>query len=184
MAKLVHTKKCRDLVRPTLPGSTWKKKLLHCLRHFLLSSGSSHVDQSRQCCYYCCICCMPLGFHYVMRRGGMLPHRRGFASCRRIHVMWCTSEFAWLMHAYMCTHILTHTHAHSHTYTHRHTGSSTVSTSFALLRQAELQLKDLVRKKFAEAVQEGNTQDVERYDVLSFFLAHTALQDKSGAVGA
>ena len=90
--------------------------------------------------------------------------------------------------AYACIHVHshthTHTHAHSHTYTHRHTGSSTVSTSFALLRQAELQLKDLVRKKFAEAVQEGNTQDVERYDVLSFFLAHTALQDKSGAVGA
>jgi len=43
-----------------------------------------------------------------------------------------------------------------------HTGSSTVSTSFGFLREAEMKLKDLVRTKFQQAADSGDIQGVER----------------------
>ena len=44
-----------------------------------------------------------------------------------------------------------------------HPGSGTVSSSFALLRDYEHQLKDLVRSKFTEARDSNRLEGIERY---------------------
>ena len=72
-------------------------------------------------------------------------------------------------------HICLHTHCHCSLihvcktiilYFHVHmciAGSSTVSSSFILLRQYEQDLKELVKTEFQEAKDGGNTQEMERF---------------------